>query len=100
MDLSDPEQISCFFKCSLDLPKRQLRRRDLFLLMTLHSGRRSEVPFWGAHERERDCFQLALDIVSCRWIHRKVLIRVMRQRADAEWSRSVIFLDLPYLVTM
>jgi len=34
--------------------------------MTLHSGRRSEVPFWGAHEREHDHFQLALVIVSCR----------------------------------
>lgn len=43
--------------------------------MTLHSGRRSEVPFWGAHEKERGRFQLALNIVSCHWIHCKVLIR-------------------------
>jgi len=55
----------------LDHPKRQLRHRGSFLLMTLHSGRRSEAPFWAAHERERDCFWLALNIVACRWIHRK-----------------------------
>lgn len=85
MYLSDPEQISrFFFKCSLDLPKRQLRRRGSFPLMTLHSGRRSEVPFWGAHEKERGRFQLALNIVLCHWIHCKVLIRDMGQGLDAE----------------